>query len=249
MLIFISYIQDPSVKAVSGSESGSSATPAWLSAQHVESMTAAAQNPIVQQAVVQTVTQAALQAISGPSDDKNVSWLTAGAKNQNGSAPRDEESASVTGSEISIPVGIVELKEIERWAKRLRVAYMSISAVMALAAFMSLGSDDLGVMFMALYVWFFALLIFCSELALRGVAKLIAQNFGFMYNPAGRIIFFLFIAVMCYELGLLGKIVMGMLTAASIVHIYVIIMHPAFEEYVRKKHYYNVQLSAGSSST
>ena len=185
------------------------------------------QNPITSH---QAVTQAAIQAISkGPSMENG----------------RDDD-ASVAGTEISIPVGIVELKEIEQWAKRLRVAYMTISTIMALAAFFSLGSDDLGVMFMALYVWFFALLIFCSELALKGVAKLIAENFGFMYNPLGRLIFLLFVAVMCYELGLLGKIVMAMLTVTSLVHIYVIIIHPAFEEYVRKKHYYNVQLSAAS---
>ena len=228
-------------------------TPSWLTTQSVETAAAVVNNPIVQDAILQSVTRAALSAVSGaptsaaPAETSNISWLKA-TKSTNAGTINREDEGSVTGSEISIPVGIVELKEIERWAKRLRVAYMVVSGVMALAAFMSLSSNDLGVMFMALYVWFFALLIFCSELALRGVAKLIAQNFGFMYNPVGRVIFFLFVAVMCYELGLLGKIAMAMLTAATLVHAYVIIFHPAFEEYVRKKHYYNVQLSAGTAT-
>eukprot|EP01041_Mallomonas_annulata_P007360 gene7360-15027_t len=233
-----SPFEDPSVKAVSNpppglsapsgtswppkAENAKSTTPSMSNSINASSMI---QNPIIQHAV----TQAAIKAISNGTTMTN-----------------NDDDASVSGSEISIPVGIVELKEIEQWAKRLRVAYMAISTIMALAAFLSLGSNDLGVMFMALYVWFFALLIFCSELALKGVAKLIAENFGFMYNPVGRLVFMLFVAVMCYELGLLGKIVMAMLTVASFVHFYVIIIHPAFEEYVRKKHYYNVQLSAAT---
>lgn len=206
------------------------------------------QSPMVQQ-VSSTLTNAhpMMQQVFSNATSASSSWLQ--STKSAPPVPRDDDVVSAVSSDVSIPVGIIELKEIEQWAKRLRVAYMVISSIMAMAAFLSLGSNDLGVMFMALYVWFFALLIFCSELALKGVAKLIAQNFGFMYNPLGRLIFFLFVAVMCYELGLLGKIVMAMLTVASFVHLYVIIIHPAFEEYVRKKHYYNVQLSAAQTSS
>lgn len=252
----------PDVPKVQTTQPALLSTPSLMSAATYisnaaqDATTSVVQNPMVKQ-VTQQVTSSIANAspiIQGvfsnaTSSSSKPSWLTSSKVINTPEIPREDDVVSSSGSEVSIAVGIVELKEIEQWAKRLRVAYMTISAIMACAAFLSLGSNDLGVMFMALYVWFFALLIFCSELALKGVAKLIAQNFGFMYNPLGRLIFFLFVAVMCYELGLLGKIVMAMLTVASFVHLYVIIIHPAFEEYVRKKHYYNVQLSAQQSSS
>jgi len=242
-----SPFEDPSVREASNQQTGTHLhVPSQYNHKHVP-LASADSSPSLGTSAwppKRESMQAAVTAIQNPVLS-NVAIQ--GISNSTG-VPLDDDS-TISGGDISIPVGIIELKEIEQWAKRLRVAYMIISAVMAIAAFLSLGSNDLGVMFMALYVWFFALLIFCSELALKGVAKLIAENFGFMYHPVGRIIFLLFVGVMCFELGLLGKIVMVLLCVASFVHIYVIIIHPAFEEYVRKKHYYNVQLSAASGTS
>ena len=97
------------------------------------------------------------------------------------------------------------------WAKKLRNGYLLASAIMSFAAFFSLGTNDLALLFIALYVWFFAVLIFCFELALSVVSKQIAENFGFMYNPLARTIFLVFVMMLCFELGLLGKISMVML--------------------------------------
>ncbi len=73
---------------------------------------------------------------------------------------------------------------------------------------------------------------------MQAVAKLIATNFGFLYSLSGRTIFLLFVGFMSFQISLFGKIVMGILYAVGAFHAYVMWKFPRFEEYLRKKHYY-----------
>lgn len=47
------------------------------------------------------------------------------------------------------------------------------------------GSNSVSENFIAMYVFFFSTLICCYELAMRQIAIMIVQNFGFLYNPIG----------------------------------------------------------------
>ena len=129
-----------------------------------------------------------------------------------------DHSKGESGDDSVISLDDFELANLEMWAKKLRNGYLLASGIMSFAAFFSLGTNDLALLFSAIYVWFFAVLIFCFELALSVVSKQIAENFGFMYNPLFRGIFLVFVMMLCFELGLLGKIAMCMLAVISISH-------------------------------
>eukprot|EP01034_Spumella_vulgaris_P021923 gene21923-28002_t len=81
-------------------------------------------------------------------------------------------------------------------------------------------------------------MICCFEFALNAIAKLIAVNFGFMYSMSGRLIFLLFVGFMSFQVSLFGKIAMGILYGVGCFHAFIMWKFPRFEEYLRKKHYY-----------
>ncbi|CAE7853738.1 unnamed protein product [Symbiodinium microadriaticum] len=156
------------------------------------------------------------------------------------------DADSSHGGDVEAPkldIDPAESEKIEKWATKLRSIYIGTSVLMSLSAFFSLGSNDLSVVFMALYVWFFAILILCFELALRVFARMLSENFGFMYHPIIRPLFLFMNIIMCYELGLLGKICVLLLLFSGCMHVYVMIKHPMFEEVLRRKHFYNVDQS------
>lgn len=59
-----------------------------------------------------------------------------------------------------------------------------------------------------------------------------------MYTRPGRIIFCILLGFMAFLLSLIGKIAMACLYAVVLIHIYVMFKFPRFEEYLRKKHYF-----------
>lgn len=137
----------------------------------------------------------------------------------------------------------------------LRLAYVASTVFMAVAAVLCLeDSPDAGQVFMSGYVFFFAVLICCFEFALnvsrssssftsiklscQSIARLIAVNFGFLYSLTGRVPFLLFVGFMCFSLGTWGIIAMCVLYLVGMFHFYIMYKFPRFEEYLRKKHYF-----------
>jgi hypothetical protein len=76
------------------------------------------------------------------------------------------------------------------------------------------------------------------------VSRGIAENFGFMYTLSGRSIFLLFVGFMSYSLSTLGIVAMCVLYAVGLFHGYVMYRFPRFEEYLRKKHYFEGRQAA-----
>jgi hypothetical protein len=74
---------------------------------------------------------------------------------------------------------------------------------------------------------------------------MLAINFGFLYNIYGRAIFLLFVGFMCYSIGLYGIVAMSLLYAVGLFHAYVWWKFPKFEQYLRKKHYYEGKQTGG----
>ena len=67
---------------------------------------------------------------------------------------------------------------------------------------------------------------------------MIAVNFGFLYTLTGRSIFIVLVGFMSFFISLFGKCAMGALFAAQLLQIFIMLKFPRFEEYLRKKHYY-----------
>jgi len=149
---------------------------------------------------------------------------------------------STAGSERGTTEFIIEketLEQMQKWHIAVRVFYMVAAILMCTAAVLSLQNQtNLGLVFFGVYTIFFSTMICCFEFALNVIARLIAVNFGFMYTLTGRLVFLLFVGFMSFSLSLFGKIAMGILYAAGLFHVFVMFKFPRFEEYLRKKHYY-----------
>lgn len=155
-------------------------------------------------------------------------------------APLNPTRDSAEEPEDDLQVSPEELRQLEKWNLILRVSYMAMSILMATAAFLSLDDSSLGTVFVALYVFSFAVVICCFELALKGIAFYIAENLGFLYTKTGRLLFMVFVAVMCFDLEIIGKVSMVMLLLLVCVNIYVFLTLPKYEAWLRKKHFSHV---------
>lgn len=103
--------------------------------------------------------------------------------------------------------------------------------VSAMAVLKLLGFPTPRKAIMALYIWFFAVLLCCFETHLKIVSKVIAQNFGFLYHVKGRCAFLILMAFLCFSLGsLLGTLSFAALLGVAAFNAYVICKHPEYEE-------------------
>jgi hypothetical protein len=147
----------------------------------------------------------------------------------------------------TIDVDPAELHTMQQWANKLRTINIGVCALLMISAFFSLGSNDLTQVFIALYVWFFAGLLCCYELGLSAITQFIAINFGFMYNSYPRKIFVILVAILCFGLGLFGKIAMGLLLGSECCYAYVQYKHPKFEKYMKMTHLYGSAVSISNA--
>ena len=173
---------------------------------------------------------------SNASSSGNRQW------NNNRSSVLSQEEGDKNPNTVDCDAG--EIEEMKKWAAKLRMINLISATLLILSSFFSLGSNQLTTLFIAFYVFFFAVLLCCYELALSAISRAIAENFGFMYNMWPRKIFILLVAVLCYELGLLGKIAMGLLVFAEGSGAYVQYKHPQFDKFTKLKHLNGVVDSA-----
>lgn len=133
------------------------------------------------------------------------------------------------------------MAKILKWSKFLRISMITVSILCIITSWYNLAqaSNSVSTNFLAVYVFFFSMIICCYELALKQAAVLIVQNFGFMYNPVGRSIFLTFLAILLFQLSTMGKVMFAILIIMGIIQIYVDIRHPKFETYKRTMHFYN----------
>ena len=133
-----------------------------------------------------------------------------------------------------------EIKEIKKYNYILRISFIICASLMILVAILNITTISLSVLFIAFYVFFFGVIICCYELALSGISRWIAENFGFMYTKIGRFLFILFVSFLCYDLGLFGIIVMCLLILSICGNFYVLYKCPKYEDWVRLQHFKNM---------
>jgi hypothetical protein len=194
--------------------------------------TAVVSNPTVQKAAKAAVVAAVEEETSKYSFTNTGGDLEAPLNPSGGD--RSEEP------EDDLDISPAELGQLQKWNLILRVSYMVMSLLMAAAACLALESTTLGGAFVALYVFAFSIVICCFELALKGIAAYIAENMGFLYTKTGRLLFMLFVAVMCFHLKIFGKVCMALMLLLICVNIYVFITLPKYEAWLRKKHFSHV---------
>lgn len=135
-----------------------------------------------------------------------------------------------------------ELSEIKKWARILRYSMIILSTLMLITAWyniFSVTSPSISATFIALYLTVFSCLICCFEIAFRQVALFIVQNFGFMYHAPGRTIFLIFVAIVFFQLSIMGKVVFSLMVVWGCLNAYVNYKHPKYNQYLKKLHFYH----------
>lgn len=75
------------------------------------------------------------------------------------------------------------------------------------------------------------LLICCLETQLSFIRTSIALNFGFLFNPVLRFVYYILLATICYSLNdLFGKITAGCLVGVAFYNTYVLMKYPAYRK-------------------
>lgn len=180
--------------------------------------------------------KAAAQAAENPTVQKAVGTAMINA------ALGHDGDARHTAAAADIPEA--ELAKIRWWSRILRVSMIIIATLMLVTAYYNFASssNQVATVMLALYIMFFAILICCFELAFRFATIAIVQNFGFMYNPYGRACFIIFVAIMCFQLSTIGKVVFALLITEALIQAYVYCICPHYESYTRKLHFYGTEL-------
>jgi hypothetical protein len=90
----------------------------------------------------------------------------------------------------------------------------------------------------SLYVVIFGVLFICffvgSSLKIGSLESFLMENVGFMFTWQGRLLFFGFIASLCFQLGLDGQIVGGIALAVVIFNIYVMCTNSAYFDKIKE---------------
>ncbi len=150
-----------------------------------------------------------------------------------------EDDVSDAHKALQLQVSTEEFMHIKQWAQKMRVGMVIISILMVVIGLSNvIAGASTETSLLACYLIFFALLLCCYEMAIKRVAIQIAINFGFIYSPKGRLIFLVFLALLCFQLSLFGKILFAMLLVMGLLYAYICYKHPQFPVYMRKLHYF-----------
>lgn len=88
----------------------------------------------------------------------------------------------------------------------------------------------------SVYLFAFACILCCFETHLRMIARIIAGNFGFLYNAKGRTIFLLFVGILCFSLKSILGIISGVAMCVNAVfNALVLFRYPEIEEQQQRK--------------
>jgi hypothetical protein len=209
-----------------------SETPSWLSDENIAVASKVAQNPVAQKAAVSAASNPVVQAAATNAALNAVGYVPPGGDVENQRQP-------VVAEPEDINIDPAELKEMQKYALALRVYYMGCSVLLSAAAWVYIlnGGGDFTGFFIAFYTFFFAIQICCFELSLQACARIIASNFGFMYNGIGRGVYLIFVAALSFNLGDIGIAAMAMLLLGVLLNIVIVFQFPKYTAWLRKKHF------------
>jgi predicted membrane-bound dolichyl-phosphate-mannose-protein mannosyltransferase len=95
-----------------------------------------------------------------------------------------------------------ELAQLKKYSRIMRLTMLGITALIMATAFSNFlsTSGTVATIVLALYLLFFSGLLCCFECGLKMFSNSIAQNFGFLYSAQGKMVFLIFVAIICFQL-------------------------------------------------
>jgi len=217
-----------------------------------------ASNPVVQAAVKDAAIKSVTGSESATSEPGWAKTTPNATAVKSGDIESGQSSSSASTSEFEVDEET--LRQMRTYHTALRILYMTSAILLGTAgglflaryqqtvtstetggnqeAANALNQQDIGLTFFACYVMLFALMICIFETGLSACARVVAINFGFMYNIAGRMIFMLYVGFMAFGLGPTGIAAMCWLYVIGIFHVFVACKFPKFQEYTRRKDFF-----------
>jgi len=115
---------------------------------------------------------------------------------------------------------------------QMRAANVVGVVLMFITGFLNfIAGADITVAILSLYAMSFGCLLCCFELRLKAITALIVKNFGFMYNPRGRVVFLLCCGFLMFSLeSILGWVVGAYLCALVPANVYILLKYPELEK-------------------
>ena len=196
---------------------------------------AAVKNPILQQAATNAMFESVGMGDSRSTSNQPASTNTATYSFMNAKVAQHQDP-----NLLILDITEQELEKLKRWNKIVRVAMLILATLMMITAYYNFAtaSNSVSSNFLALYILFFSVLICCYEIAWKTVSAAIAQNFGFMYRPIGRTIFYILVAIILFQLSTIGQIIFAFLIVLIIFQAILSCRHPQFDAYVRATHFH-----------
>jgi hypothetical protein len=133
-------------------------------------------------------------------------------------------------SSISSQVKTMETPSLVRWMRFFNICNALIIIAAGVLSFLDILSISTAIS--GIFVILFGGMFLCFESQISSVEKLLVENFGFMFKAWGRFMFFLFMGMLCFGLGLFGYIAGGITVAGVIFNIYVINVNPAYYAHI-----------------
>mmetsp|Transcript_386 Transcript_386/g.520 ORF Transcript_386/g.520 Transcript_386/m.520 type:complete len:211 (+) Transcript_386:106-738(+) len=122
--------------------------------------------------------------------------------------------------------------ELQGTILTMRVANMAVSvALVTCSILLMMSFPSISNWVLSIYATIGGLLICCLETQLKFVRVMIAINFGFLFDPVWRFLYYILMAsvVWAYDT-LFGKIVAGCLIGVSFYNAYVLVKFPAYRK-------------------
>ncbi len=122
--------------------------------------------------------------------------------------------------------------KIPRLVFMTRCLNLALCVLMGLVAVLELlKSPTAAAGILSVYLLMFSCLLCCFEVHLKLVSEKIAKNFGFLFNPIGRIFFLIFIGIICFSFkSIIGYIGGGCMCANALFNGYVLFRYPEVYE-------------------
>jgi len=111
----------------------------------------------------------------------------------------------------------------------IRLVNILLAAIMttnAVFTIISLTTITTGVL--CVYTAVFCLMMCCYECQIKQIIKLMAGNFGFMYNAKSRIIFLIFIGIISFSINEWGRILGAVMIGNALFQLFVICKYPGY---------------------
>lgn len=148
--------------------------------------------------------------------------------------PAQPSNGNACSNCISSFFGCIKTAKIEKVMNIIRVCNILNGGFLIFAGvwgYINL-TDAAYIIYLATYIGLFGFMVIAFEVRWKKIENKMRRNFGFMFSPYGRTMFFMFAATLCWAIDLWLPILVGVATCISaLLQCTIFCIHPDFKTY------------------